>query len=70
MTTYGHFWLGMEAGSKPGRGDPVSVRLWPSAPRFQAWRSPSDRNLGGFFFGRITKRGPIVDQFTCYPSLL
>ena len=27
MTTYAHFWLGMEPNSKTGRGDPVSVRL-------------------------------------------
>jgi len=32
MTTYGLFWLGMEAVSKPGGGNPVGVRRWPFSP--------------------------------------
>ena len=62
LTTYGYFWLGMASNSKTGRGDPVSARLWPSAPRFQARKSSSDRNLGGFLIADVLKGFLIVWQ--------
>jgi len=53
FATYSLFWLGMASNSKTGGGDPVSVRLWPSAPCFQARKSPSDRNLGASSLAKL-----------------